>query len=61
MLPRRLVRLIATVVLIAWPINLAVGYIWDKGEPFVNVIFAGVTGSIFILQKKEKDDDDDSS
>lgn len=61
MLPPKLVRLIATVVLIAWPVNLAVEYIWDRGEPFVNVIFAGVTGSIFVLQKKQKDDDNDPS
>lgn len=62
MLPPTLVRWIATVVLIIWPINLAVEYLWDRGEPLVNVIFMGVTGSIFVLQKKtdKRNPDDDS-
>lgn len=57
MLPPRLVRFIAVVVLIAWPVNLAVEYIWDRGEPLVNVIFAGVTGAIFVTGKKKDKDD----
>jgi hypothetical protein len=60
MLPPILVRAIATVVLIAWPLNLAVDYIWDRGEPLVNVIFTGLTGSLFLIQKNKKADDDDS-
>lgn len=62
MLSPTLVRWIALVVLIVWPINLAVEYVWHRGEPLVNVIFMGVTGSIFVLQKKtdKRDPDGDS-
>lgn len=54
MLPRWLVKAMSVVIILAWTVNLIMGWFFDRGVESVNIVFGLMAGSVYVVSKKDK-------
>lgn len=54
MLPKWLVKIMSMVIIVAWSVNLVMGWFFDKGSDSVNIVFGLMAGSVYVASKKDK-------
>lgn len=53
MLPRWMVKAMSVVIIVAWSVNLVMGWFFDRGVESVNIVFGLMAGSVYVISKKD--------